>query len=439
MRHILVISSLCILSVALVSGSAFAVPVYLKPESRFATGNQARAKLESKTTRVQIQRWFRVQTKDKVYGWIAEDHALTALKLVEEARLNADVPARTSANLESEVARSVLKKSTSALVLELSGSWARIQPLPASESPQAWVPSEQLTPTVSLTSAQRAFVYEPSTLRLEATSASRELTHVDAGVYVRVLRFKGEWIEVQTGRSQGYIPRANVWTAGDLGEDGVRAAVALAPLRSEPLPYADLMRSLSFSSTLNRRAISTLRWGLSNTREQGEVWWPMNDSSSQEVASLETQERTSTLSEKITTAQLFARKIYDMARSRVVPGLRFCAAQGIFRTIDGETWTKIPLFRNENYPIAVAKSGAIFIGPYVSEDHGETFQQWIKWDSLVSSLTKTKYDVSAQNLKIVEVHPDDASGKRVTLRLNVGLDEPIKVGTDDQGSSWRTF
>ncbi len=441
MRQSLMISIGCALFGWAILGPSVcsAVPVFLKPASRFATGNQARSKLESKTRRVQIQRWFRVQTKDKVYGWLAEDHALTALKLVEEARLNSDVPARSSAEIDSFGGQRVLKKSTSVLILEVAGSWSRVQPFPAAENPQAWVPNENLTPVISLTAAQRAFVYQTSSLQIEPTTLSRALTRIEEGTYVQVLRVKGDWLEVQSGRYQGYLPRTNIWSAADLGETGVRVALSLTPLRATPLPYGELIRSLSYSSTLTLKSTSVLRWGLATTKEQGEVWWPMSDDSgTQEVASLEKMERTSDLIDKISTAQLFERKIYDLATSGAVPGLRFAAADGIYRSVDGDRWTKIPIFHNKNYPIAVAKTGAIFVGPYVSEDHGETFQQWIRWDSLVSSLSKS-HGLTAKNLKILEIRPEDSEGRKVTLRLNVGLADPVRVGTEDQGINWRTY
>lgn len=419
---------------------ASAVPVFLKPESRFATGNQTRSKLESRTKKIQLQRWFRVKTKDKSYGWLAEDHALTALKLVEQATLNEAVPARTAPDLDSAFGRPVIPRSTMVMILEIQGSWARVQPLTETELPQSWVPTEKLTANFATNVAQRAFVYQTTLLYVDADKRSRALLKIEEGTYVQLIRTRGDWLEVRSDRYQGFVAKSDLWTALDLGEKGVRAAIALAPLRASPLPYAELIRSLPFSSTLTLLASSTLRWGLASTREQGDVWWPMTDelAAAKEVASFERTERTSDVLEKIKTAALFSRKIYDMATSRSIPSLKFASADGIFRTNDGETWTKIPLFRDQNYPIAVSKSGSIFIGPYVSDDHGETFQQWIRWDSLVSSLS-IKHDVSAQNLKILEIRPEDSMGHKVTLRLNVGLTEPIRVATEDQGVSWKSF
>ncbi len=441
MRHPPVIPTfLAVFGLLIMSWSgAFAVPVFLKPDCRFATGNQARAKLENRTHKVQFQRWFRVQTKDKAYGWIAEDHALTALKLVDQAKLIEDTPSRTSPDLDATFGRPILKKSTFVLILEISGSWARIQAFPAAEQTQAWVPTEKLEPMIADGGAQRAFVYQRSPLRTDAKALARKLTTIEEGTYVQILRFAGDWIEVRSGRYQGYLKSSDVWTARELGDKGIRAAISLAPLRSSPLPYADLIRSLSYSSTLTYLTSAKLRWGLASTREQGDVWWPMSDDLIEsDIVSSERLARTSDVMGKISTSEVFSRKIYDMASSSTVPALKFVSAEGIFRTIDGSQWTKIPLFRDQNYPIAVAKSGSIFIGPYLSDDEGETFQHWIRWDALVSSLSR-KLDVAPQNLKILEIRPEDSAGHKVTLRLNLGVGEPVRVATDDQGVTWRLF
>ncbi|MEK7356930.1 MAG: hypothetical protein AAB250_10800, partial [Bdellovibrionota bacterium] len=64
---------------------AAATPIYLHPDSRFPSGHHLRSWLENKTRDVQMQRWFRVVTQDKAYGWLAEDHLITQLKLTDQA------------------------------------------------------------------------------------------------------------------------------------------------------------------------------------------------------------------------------------------------------------------------------------------------------------------------------------------------------------------
>lgn len=443
MRHQALILTVAVLSL-FANENSFALPVYLKPESRFPTGNQARSWLESRTHQIQFQRWLHVKTKDRAYGWIAEDHALTALRLVDQVQLTEDTIARSGPRLEAILGQPLLKKNTNALVLEFEGSWVRVQPLPASENKQAWVSTEKLKPVFE-GAPQRAFVYHPTNLRVDARPGARSLESLEEGTFVHVVSEAREWIEVRYRGNQGWIPKADVWRSVDLGEKGARPLFALAPLRASPLPYANLTRSMSLSMNMEIVNSKTIRWGQVTLKDIGEAWWPMSDSPDGSSDSANKIVRTSDASEKIKTAELFARKIFDMATSKAIPNLKFVSAEGVYRTTDGETWTKIPVFKDQNYPISVASSGAVFIGPYVSDDHGETFEQWIKWDSLVYALSDSgKSEQSTpKSVRIMEVKPEDSAGRRVTLRLKLGNDKSdeksIRVGTDDQGTSWRRF
>lgn len=443
MRHpCLILTALALVLFA--NENSFALPVYLKPESRFPTGNQPRSWLESRTKQVQLQRWLHVKTKDRAYGWIAEDHALTALRLVDQVQITEDTVGRSGPRLEAVFGQPVIKKNTNALVLEFEGSWVRLQPLPASENKQAWVATEKLKPVFE-GAPQRAFVYHSTSLRVDGRPGARPLETLDEGTFVHIVSESPEWIEVRNRGNQGWIPKADVWRSVDLGEKGIRPMFALAPLRSGPLPYASLTRSMSMGMNMELVNAKTIRWGQVNLKDIGEAWWPMSDGPEEnsEIGAGGSSKvaRTSDSSEKIKTAELFTRKIFDMATSKAIPNLKFVSAEGIYRTTDGETWTKIPTFKNQNYPISVASSGAVFIGPYVSDDHGETFEQWIKWDSLVYALSDSGKSEQAtpKSVRIMEVKPEDSSGRRVTLRLKLGDDKPIRIGTDDQGTSWRRF
>ena len=162
--------------------------------------------------------------------------------------------------------------------------------------------------------------------------------------------------------------------------------------------------------------------------ESGEVWWPIADQGidiDHEAIKIE----------KISSSELFRRKIFDMASSPAIPSLKLVSAQGVFRTVDGKEWTKISSFQDKNYPIAIAGLGSIFVGPFVSDDHGETFQQWIRWDSLIASMKRFSH-VAPQQLQIQEIRPEDPAGRRVVLKLSIGSETMIKVVTEDQGRSW---
>lgn len=435
MRHLRLIPTAFLLAVSAVT--ARAAPVYLHIDSRFPSGHYTRQLLENRTRKTQLQRWFRVETKDKAYGWIPEDDLVTALKLVNEATITETTKLRFERQLKA-AEKETVSKGQLVTVLEVRGSWAQIRVrLPSGILRDAWLPTAKLkalVPPGPLIGHQNVFIPKETKLFvLPGVNARVQGTLPGASFANLVLDSRAanaEWLEVQ-GRfgPSGFVRRSEVVTASDLGENGARPLYDLVPLRSAPLPYANLTRNLPSSTALRVLGAQNLSWGMAKLSEAGEIWWPM----AAEGADID---REPLIRERISTIDLFRRKIFDMASSPAIPKLKFVSAQGVYRTNDGNEWTKIPLFQDKNYPIAIAGLGSVFVGPYVSDDHGETFQQWIRWDTLVATI-KRHTRLTARHLRIEEIRPDDPTGKRVVLRLSVDTDTIVKLVTDDQGMSWR--
>lgn len=417
------------------SSGATATPVYLRLDSLFPSGHYSRQLLEGRTKRVQFQRWMRVQTKAAagdglIYGWLPEDHLLTPLKLASEGVLTEDVPIRKDMEMDALNGK-MLSKQTPVLLLEIKGSWVKAQPLPASENESSWVPTESLKP-LSRPQTQRAYTHSKTTVFVLPGLHARRMGDINAGQFLSVIKFQKDWLEVQYQGGSAFIRRADAWTLEDLGEKGARPLANQAPLRSAPLPYSDLVAHLPAKASLEVIEAKTRRWGLARVQEIGDVWWPISEEFDDE------KEPQGPGKEKILTSDLFQRKIFDMASSPAIPSLKFVSAQGVYRTTDGQEWTKIPLFKNENYPISISSQGSIFIGPYVSDDQGETFQTWIRWDKLVATL-KSRHVITPRGLQILDLRPEDATGRKLTLKLNIGLPQPVRATTEDQGLSWRAL
>ena len=415
--------------------AAKASPVYLNIESQFPSGHFNRSLLVSRTKKVQTQRWFRVETKDKGLGWIAEDQLLDALKLSTEARVLEVTPLRLERDLEV-IPKTQIPKDIVVKVLEVRGSWAQVR---ISNARTGWVPTETLDAVMPSVKAslvnQNIFIPRNTILYAQTVRQGRIVEHIGSatiGSVVRTFtsRAQGAWLEVRTKKgSRGFLLREEVITASDLGKSGARTLNDLSALRSAPLPNAHLSRHIQNAHPLKIVGSQTLRWGLAHLSESGEVWWPITNDASE-------IEREIAHRESLSTSDLFRRKIFDMASSPAIPSLKFVSAQGIFRTIDGKEWTKIPVFQDKNYPIAIAGLGSIFVGPFVSDDHGETFEQWIRWDTLVASLKRIRH-FSPKQLQIQEIRPEDPAGRRVVLKLSLGTEALVKLVTDDQGRSWR--
>lgn len=415
---------------------ARAAPVYLRIDSRFPSGHYTRQLLENRTRKSQVQRWFRVETQDKAYGWLPEDHILNALKLANEATLNETIPLRWERSMDA-VGKDVVTKGALVTLIDIRGSWAQVRArLKGGQLRDAWVPTESLKPLIPPSpriGQQKVFIPRPTKLYAQPRRQSRVRAKLRAATLATVTlesqHAAAEWLEVGSSEGVGFVLLKEVVTATDLGANGARPLQELAPLRSAPFPYANLNRNLP--STVRLKVIGTqkLRWGMAKLAEAGEVWWPIPDAGVD-------ADREPVVHEEISTSDLFRRKIFDMASSPAIPKLKFVSAQGVYRTIDGNEWRKIPLFQDKNYPIAIAGLGSVFVGPYVSDDHGETFQQWIRWDSLVATI-KHHTRRSSRHLRIEEIRPEDPAGRRVVLKLSVDTDALIRLVTDDQGLSWR--
>lgn len=410
----------------LISDQAIATPVYLKLESQFPSGHYKRRLLENRTKKIQTQLWYRLQTSDKVYGWIPESELVTGLKLISEAILKEASPLRSEASLDS-VEQELLTKGTRVQILNWEGSWARVRFQSEGASRETWLSSESLMPAPNQ-KTEKIFV-KPRTLIFALPGPNaRPLQTVAAPTIMNVLSEKPDgWFEVRIREASGFIRRADTITYSDLGETKAYALSDRTPLKTAPLPYADVTRHIASTTTLHILNSQTLRWGQAKLQEVGEIWWPMHEASD--------EDRDTHFKEEISTSELFKRKLFDMASSPAISSLRFASAQGIYRTVNGSQWTKIPFFNDKNYPIAVSGAGVVFVGPYISEDHGETFKQWIRWDTLVKAL-KRYPNLSAQKLQFHEIHPEDPNGRRVTLKLGISKEFLVTLATTDQGRTW---
>jgi hypothetical protein len=437
--------------ISLVSlGVAKAIPVYLRPDSQFSSGDYPQRLLEQSTGSVVLQRWLRVKTPKGIYGWLPEDKLLTPLKLATEALLLEDVPVRTERALDA-IQQLTVTKNSRVLILEISGSWARTQPLTGLNHPITWIPTESLAPAQSA-QTNRVFSIKDTALYLNANSHTRHLKLIKSGTILMLISEHGPWLMVQNEGLTGYVHRRDVWRTSTLGLHGATPNVSKAILRSAPWPSANIVTELNMGSKLEILDAKQLRWSQTKIKGLGAVWWPIDpdSNSSSNLGSYsggDFHQNQSQLQNapRIFTEELNSRPIFDTAKSPLIPQLQFASAQGVFRTNNGKEWLKLPLFKEENHSIAITHDGTIFIGPYLSNDQGATFQNWIRWDNLLASLAtpRARQNRSLQMLRILEIIPEDSIGNQVTLLLQLGAKEAgpqkIRMTTSDQGATWKVI
>jgi hypothetical protein len=417
------------------SGSSEFIPVYLRTNSQFPSGHNSRQLLENRNRKYASQRWFKVETKDKAHGWIAEDDSISALKLVNQAKLT------EATNLYSERSNSALEKHALKAgdvvrIIDIMGSWAlvrtSIRPIGIHD---AWIPTQKLTPVLppaANVGEQKFFLTHTTNLFALPNRHGAVDAQIPASTIVVLVpnqALSNEWLEVQTKLGKGYVLRSEAVAAVDLGPTGLKLIEDSTPLRAAPFPDAPTIRHLATDTQLKMIDQHTLRWGFAKVPELGEVWWPTTH-----YARANSDMRPA--AEHIKNRELFRRKIFDMASSPLIPQLKFASAQGVYRTTDNEEWTKIQQFEDKNYPIAIAGEGTVFVGQFMSEDQGETFREWIRWDSLVDTIRRN-FRISPRSMRIQEIRPEDPKGQRVILRLSVGDGGQVKLLTENQGRTWR--
>lgn len=408
------------------------IPVYLKLESRFPSGVHPREWLEARSKENQVQRWFRVTFNGR-YGWLAEDHVLTAMKISSIARMVRDEPDRGAPSLDAIRGRRIAK-GAQVIVLEVQGSWSRGRVLgDGVPFESSWILNEALQRDAG-NQIERGMTSRETALRIVPKDTQKAFDKLPAfhefTVLNSVSNSNGQWLEVQLENNTAWIERKNVWLPQDLRDGSVRSMQPGLELRSSPLPNADIVQRLDGTEVLKVIDTKYLRWARAKVPEHGMLWWPISDDLVDGPNAIPPL--------KLSTQDLLGRKIYDMASSQAIPGLRFASAQGLFKSRDGVEWSKIAKFEDKNYPIVIAKSGLLFVGPYLSNDNGENFEQWIRWDLLVETLKK-QTGAAANRMRLSKLEVLDDDGKSMRLVLDLGRTNPVRVSTPDRGLSWKVL
>ena len=226
-------------------------------------------------------------------------------------------------------------------------------------------------------------------------------------------------------------PAADVILPGDIRKGDAMLIEDGMALRSAPHADADVVARSRAGQIAVVAETATLRWGRVAIKDRGDVWWPVEDN-----ALVGNSPHVVSELPKFKTSELFLhRKIHDIASSPLIPNLKILSAQGVFRTIDGDEWEKIPQFRDANYPVAITETGRIYVGTFASDDQGETFHSFLRIENVVSPLRR-RWNTNPKRMRILEINPQSADGQRLLLKVDIGLDFPVTIATSDQGLTW---
>lgn len=111
-------------------------------------------------------------------------------------------------------------------------------------------------------------------------------------------------------------------------------------------------------------------WIESHLKDHGLVWW-----------------KTSTVTDEIYTIdELLKKEISSVSFHPKNPLRGILSAHGVFMTVDGFHWRKIPQFENFNGPVYYFSDNLVFVGHFRSLNGGKSFDNYIQIDKLASAI-----------------------------------------------------
>ncbi|WP_295904196.1 hypothetical protein [uncultured Bdellovibrio sp.] len=151
-------------------------------------------------------------------------------------------------------------------------------------------------------------------------------------------------------------------------------------------------------------------WGISKIDGHGEVWWKKKN--------LLLEEPEAPSKSTVTTDSLLKREIYSIAfeNKNSVRGL--VSSEGVYRTEDGLTWTQIPLFGKQNYPVSIHPNGTWFVGSYKSTNHGKSFEPFIRWDNIAQAI-EAAYHSNPKIMRLTQI--EALPNSRILIHVDTGV------------------
>jgi SH3-like domain-containing protein len=427
------------------------VPAYLKPNNPAATGHFDKDQLRSSAITYDQFEWLWVSNAQGQNGWILKSLALLPLDFSRQAVIQKGETIFAHPRHYSE-AQTVLANSQVVNLVGRSRSWYKVVYKDKEKKNTGWVRAQNLSPHSK--DAGLFFSTQETQLRQQPQMKSKILAQIEPGTPIIPLNAKGEWALVQYKNQKGYIPFRNIKTRMDVAikvrtDEGYfvpnRALyqrkiheifanpiwAGTGPfsldLKSQPDMSSDTVAVIAPWQELTIQGYSVKRWGKSRIATWGELWWPDK-----------TIESNVELTERFPPQLVSLKKseIYQIEKSPVSKNLYFASAtNGIYRSFDLKNWHPIKPFKN-GFPIKLADNGVLFVADKVSFDHGETFQDFIRWDIVFDSVPN-KEQITQGPIQILNVEPHQGGHKKITLSVKVGQDKYMQFYTADMGRHWR--
>lgn len=427
---------------ALSTDAESALSFYRNKRSLFPSGQVSRNTLESKLVRTENDIFFRSQWDKKEFR-LQADQIIRDTQVTRFAETKVAVPLLASPQSSALQLRSLPPRSP-VEVIAVDDFWAQVQ---ENESKtQGWIPLHHLQSRHDDTGYFMNII--DVYLRTEPQENAKIITTIPRLKRVLPLEIQKNFIKVQYGDHTGYADITSFVSHSDF------AALAYHPKKGwqqvlyrnndslilqngqvipvkETLGFvADSRRGIvvrtgtSYGPPLRARVnilkLEASLWGLSRVDGHGEVWWKKTDLLA-EVSRAPSQNT-------LTTDELMKRELYSIAFENKNSLRGLVSSEGIYRTEDGATWTLIPQFGKQNYPVSIHPNGTWFVGSFKSTNRGKSFEPFIRWEQIAQAIESTYHknpkimrltQIEALENSRIQIYVDTGS-RRIKLRSLIG-------------------
>jgi hypothetical protein len=425
------------------------VSFYRSQKSLFPSGQISQSVLEASQLRQEQKPWYRVRWNKKEYEIPGEillkDIQVTQTLLTKDSVALLNSPAQGASKTLSVGA------NTSLVVLKTDESWALL--LEPKKKIKGWARLHDLS---APTEDKGVYVTLLDTfLRKNASGPGEVLSLIPRHQRLTALAIEGNFLKVRHQGRVGFVDLSAVAGRGDFamwafhkskGWLGIshRENGKLVTVKNDKIALDEFV---AFSSYTNRGVVSkkieeegpSIRsrveiqedsahhWNLSVVEGHGQVWW---QTASKNTRSPETKTNDRPL--EITSEELLKREVQGVAFASTKSMKGLASAGGIFRTLDGKSWSEIKLFEGKNYPVSIHPEGVWFVGSYRSFDEGKTFEPYIKWDRLAEQI-QTNIHKAPHHLRIADIQP--LSHSRVQILVDTGT-QKVKLQAHFLSQEW---
>jgi hypothetical protein len=395
--------------------SSLAVKFYRNPRSLFPSGEINRKELEKNWQQDFSESSYLVQ-RDKRQFWVKAASVARDLQLSQTVHSN-----RTQKDYQvRQVAGAFILGSTDGKAPE-------------------WLPLSDLSPlpqdlgvAMTLTNTQ---------LHEKPNWKSDSILSVPSGSRLQILNLDDTWAEVtfeSVGKITGWVDLNNLILKYDFasfasvdqkswipilyreGSELVSGDHKRIPLEKVKALVTKPNLAISIvtddsEKLLLRQNLTLLRtefqsWSRSRIAGHGDVFWKKDFNPELKETNLESG---------ISFEELMKRDIVAVSFHPKNSNLAIASAQGIFLTMDGKKWKKLPIFQSQNHPVLIDAQGSIYVGSQRSQDDGKSFSPFFRWESL-TPLVEQRQKSAVQQLKIRSLASPRPGILKMEVETNLG-------------------